>query len=68
MTRFPSMLSLAFRPLRSLFVETTQGDYIIWRCNLCTFQRAVAPQADGRPMSAKALQALVDHLEFHSRS
>jgi len=68
MTRHSSALSIALRPLRSLFVETVQAEYVVWKCHLCAFQRAVASQADGRPMSARALQALVDHLEYHSRT
>ena len=67
MTRHATVLSIAYRPLRSLFNEVRGVGMVTWGCRLCHYSYVDSLQADGRPMSADCLYMLVKHLTGHQR-
>lgn len=67
MPRSASVLSIAYRPLRSLFLERHGPGKVTWTCQLCGWDFIDGLQADGRPMSADCLYMLVKHLTGHKR-
>lgn len=65
MTRQASALSQGFRPVRSLFSETLQGNTTYWACRLCPYLYYEVHVTSDWPLSVAGLFALVKHLKGH---
>lgn len=65
MTRSASALSQGFRPVRSLFTETVQGNTTYWACQLCPFLYYEVQASSNWPLSVAGLFMLVKHLKGH---
>lgn len=57
-------LSVGFRPVRALFVETRNSSQTLWACRLCPFSY-YENVTIGWPISVSGLFTLVRHLKGH---